>query len=92
MIATASLFLATCFTPIAFSQSSEQDTLDIIRAEVRALNEKVGNLEKRVAAIESNSEDPPAAIRAAIEYAAANPPPVEEKSHNTWYEYLRAEL
>ena len=92
MRATAFLLLATCFTPIAFSQSSEQATLDMILAEVRTLNEKVANLEKRVAVFESNSEEAPEAIRAAIEYAAANPPPVEGKSPNKWYENLRVEL
>ena len=64
----------------------------MILAEVRALNEKVANLEKRVAAFESDSEETPAVARAAIEYAAANPPPVEEKSRNKWYENLRVEL
>lgn len=66
--------------------------MDMILAEVRVLNEKVANLEKRVAAFESDSEEAPAVARAAIEYAAANPPPVEEKSRNKWYENLRVEL
>ena len=92
MRANAILLFATCFTPIAFSQSSDQATLDIILAEVRVLNEKVANLEKRVAAFESDSEEAPAVARAAIEYAAANPPPVEEKSRNKWHENLRVEL
>ena len=64
----------------------------MILAEVRVLNEKVANLEKRVAAFESDSEEAPAVARAAIEYAAANPPPVEEKSRNKWHENLRVEL
>ena len=92
MRANAFLLLAKCFTAIAFSQSSDQATLDMILAEVRVLNEKVANLEKRVAAFESDSEEAPAVARAAIEYAAANPPPVEEKSRNKWYENLRVEL
>ena len=92
MRANAFLLFAKFFTPIAFSQSNDQATLDMILAEVRVLNEKVANLEKRVAAFESDSEEAPAVARAAIEYAAANPPPVEEKSRNKWYENLRVEL
>ena len=53
---------------------------------------KGGKSGKRVAAFESDSEKAPAVARAAIEYAAANPPPVEEKSRNKWYENLRVEL
>lgn len=92
MRANTILLFATCFTPSAFSQSNDQATLDMILAEVRVLNEKVANLEKRVAAFESDSEEAPAVARAAIEYAAANPPPVEEKSRNKWHENLRVEL
>ena len=92
MRANAFLLLATCFTPSAFYQSSDQATLDMILAEVRVLNEKVANLEKPVATFESDSEEAPAVARAAIEYAAANPPPVEEKRRNKWHENRRKEL
>jgi len=86
------LFTVGLITTHLFSQSNDQATLDLILVEVRALNEKVEELEKRVAALESASEDTPAIARAAIDYAAANPPPTEEKSRNKWYENLRVEL
>lgn len=86
------LFTMGLITPRLFSQSNDQATLDLILAEVRALNDKVEELEKRVAAFESASEETPAIARAAIDYAAANPPPTEEKSRNKWYENLRVEL
>ena len=92
MRAPALLLIAICLIPSAVSQSSDQATLDMILAEVRALNEKVANLEKRVAAFESSSEEVPAVTQAAIDYAESNPPPVEAKSRNKWYENLRVDL
>ena len=64
----------------------------MILAEVRVLNEKVANLEKPVAAFESDSEEAPAVARAAIEYAATNRPLVEEKSRNKCHENRRVEF
>jgi len=56
------LFTVGLITTHLFSQSNDQATLDLILVEVRALNEKVEELEKRVAALESASEDTPPSL------------------------------
>ena len=88
LIVTALLYLAA----LPLQAQSDQATLDQILSEIRALNEKVASLEKRIAEMEGGaSAPPPAAVPPEVAaFVAANPPPKENKEK--WYENLRIEL
>ncbi len=78
------------FALLPHSAFPAEATLEQILAEVRALSAKVDALEKRLEQYEEVDAVSEALPRAAVAYAAENPPPAGDK--NKWYENLRIEL
>jgi outer membrane murein-binding lipoprotein Lpp len=92
MRASHTFIVYLCLATLPLQGQTDQATLDRILSEVRALNEKVASLEKRIAEMEGNAPAPQAASVPAevAAFVAANPPPKENKEK--WYENLRIEL
>lgn len=90
--------MRSCLILIAFfslaalplQAQAEQATLNRILEEVRALNEKVASLEKRISEMEGKATQTATVPAEVAAFVAANPPPKENK--DKWYENLRIEL